>query len=386
MDMDELARHGADGCYPGRGTRVAEVRRIAVLRANAVGDLVVALPALAALRRSYPQARISLLGREWHAAFLRERPSPVDEVIVLPDSLSLGAADHWVQAGCFLAQMQARRFDIAVQLHGGGRYSNRFIHAMGARVSAGLWVPGAQVLDRILPYRQPHSEVLRLLEAVALVGASGCDVEPRLAVTAADHEEAAGALGDDGDTRPLLVLQPGCQDPRRAWPAEAFATVGDHFAARGARVVLNGTLAEAAILDRVRAAMAEPVLALAGQLSLGGLLGLLRRSRLLVSNDTGTAHLARAIDLPSVTICWIGNLATYGPMGSAHQAVALSWQLHCPRCGRLNVTERCAHNDSFVEAVPTDEVLCLAKALWSTADRGRGKGGSVGKQTRARTR
>jgi len=106
------------------------------------------------------------------------------------------------------------------------------------------------------------------------------------------------------------------------------------------------------------------VLDLAGVLSLGGLLGLLARARLLVSNDTGTAHLARALDLPSVTICWIGNHAAYGPTGSARHAVAVSWQLTCPRCGQLNVTERCAHDDSFVDTVSVDEVQRLADELW----------------------
>ena len=161
------------------------------------------------------------------------------------------------------------------------------------------------------------------------------------------------------------MLQPACTDPRRAWPAESFAAVGDHFARRGACVVLNGTRAEASTLMRVRAAMREPVIDLAGVLSLGGLLGLLERARLLVSNDTGTAHLARAVDRASVTICWIGNLTSYGPTSCARHAVAVSWQLHCPRCERFNVGMRCEHDDSFVASVRTEEVLALADELWS---------------------
>jgi len=408
-----------EGLYRGRGERVPRVERIAVLRANAVGDLVVALPALHALRRAYPQARISLLARDWHRRFLEGRPSPVDEVIVLPASIDLGAGAPEAgegeaqadaeEAGAFLAQLRDRRFDIALQLHGGGVHSNPFVRALGARVSAGLCARDAPPLDRNLTYRALHPEVLRLLEAVALVGAHGCEVEPRLAVIESDRIEAAQALeaaaalqpagalhvagalqaadalhaaggcyADDAGGRadrwaagaqpPLLVLQPGCTDPRRAWPAESFAAIGDHCARRGARVVLNGTAAEAPTLARVRAAMREPVTDLAGVLSLGGLLGLLERARLLVSNDTGTAHLARAIDLPSVTICWIGNLASYGPMSCERHAVALSWQVHCPRCGRLNVADRCEHDDSFVATVGSHEVLALVDDLWAASE------------------
>ena len=62
---------------------VPGVARIAVLRAGGVGDLVLSLPALEALRAAYPDAEITLLGRPWHAEFLRARPSPVDAVVVV---------------------------------------------------------------------------------------------------------------------------------------------------------------------------------------------------------------------------------------------------------------------------------------------------------------
>lgn len=64
--------------------RLEDVRRIAVLRANAIGDLVFALPALDALRAAYHQAEIVLLGLPWHADFLAGRPGPIDRVEVVP--------------------------------------------------------------------------------------------------------------------------------------------------------------------------------------------------------------------------------------------------------------------------------------------------------------
>ena len=360
MNPMQLAREGAPALYALHGERVPEVKRIAVLRANAVGDFVLAVPALWALRRSYPRATITLLGRPWHADFLNHRPSPVDEVVALPPGALEGTGNGTAQA-C-IDMLRERRYDIAMQLHGGGAQSNPFIRALQPRVSAGLQAPGAPPLDRNLPYRPLTPEVLRLLEAVALVGARGCDIEPRLAVTEADRAEAAAAvpLGD----APLLVMQPACSDPRRAWPAERYAAVADHFAARGAQVVLNGTAHEALALRRVREAMRQPALDLAGTLSLGGLLGLLERARLLIGNDTGTAHLARSVGLASVTIFWIGNLCGYAPMSTARHATVVSWRTECPRCGQRNIRFRCEHQDSFVDEVGLDEVLQSAEELW----------------------
>src|SRR3954471_4027331 len=60
------------------------VRRIAVLRCNALGDYLMATPALAALRRTFPHAELTLLGGAWHAEFLARRPGPVDRVLVVP--------------------------------------------------------------------------------------------------------------------------------------------------------------------------------------------------------------------------------------------------------------------------------------------------------------
>lgn len=67
-----------------RHKKVPGVRRIAVLRANVLGDFIFALPALEALRAAYPQAEIVLLAKKWHATFLQGRPGPVDRVVAVP--------------------------------------------------------------------------------------------------------------------------------------------------------------------------------------------------------------------------------------------------------------------------------------------------------------
>src|SRR5690606_25460688 len=111
---------------PNLGELVPDVRRIAVLRANAIGDFVLTLPALQALRDTYPESHITLLGLPWHEAFLRGRESPVDEVVALPPISGLTEEAHSkepspVQERC-MARLREVGFDIALQWHGGGRY------------------------------------------------------------------------------------------------------------------------------------------------------------------------------------------------------------------------------------------------------------------------
>lgn len=341
------------------------VRKIAVLRANGLGDFIFALPALAALRAAYPEAEITLLGLPWHAAFLRGRPAPVDRVAVVPPSRGIyepgGTADDPAAREAFFAAMRRERFDVALQMHGSGRNSNPFLRRLGARLTAGLRGPDAPPLDRWVPYIFYQPEVVRYLEVAALVGAAAVSLEPRLAVTEADLRESRAVVPEDG--RPLAVLHPGASDPRRRWPPERFAAVGDALAAAGARVVVTGTAEEAGLTRAVTAAMRREAVDAAARLSLGGLAGLLARCAVVVANDTGPLHLASAVGTASVGVYWCGNVITAAPPTRARHRPAISWRLACPRCGLDCTRARCDHRDSFVADVPAAEVTAAALEL-----------------------
>lgn len=339
------------------GERVAGARKIAVLRANAIGDLVFSLPAFAALKAAYPKAEIVLLARAWHAQFLAGRPSAIDRVIVLPPisgiSLPERPGEDRRAPPAFLDALRAERFDVAVQLHGGGKASNPFLAQLGARVTAGMRAPGAAPLDRWVRYVCFQHEILRYLEVAALLGAPPVTVEPELAVTARDLAESERVV--PAGTR-YAVIHPGATDERRRWPSERYARLGDRLHAAGLRVVLSGDESEAELVRAVAQAMRAPVLAAVGAISLGGLAGLLARARIAVGNDTGPLHLARAVGTPSVTLYWAGNLVNGAPATRhLHRALA-SWQLDCPRCGVANVEVRCPHQPSFLDRVPYEDV------------------------------
>jgi len=352
-----------------------EVHKIALLRPNAVGDFVFALPALHALKQRYPAAEIVLLGKAWHADFLRGRPGPVDRVVVLPPVPGVGVP---VDAACdlgmierFVEAMREERFDIALQMFGAGHYSNPFLLRLGARLSAGARADEAPLLERWVPYDEPNNRRLALLEIAGLVGAwPGPLPWPELAVTDVDRQEAARALPALPDER-LAVLQPGSTDPRRCWPAERFAQLGDWLAERGMRVAVNGSAGEAALVDAVVGRMRRPAVALAGTLGLGGLCGLLERSSLVVSNDTGPLHLALALGVPSVGIFWLTNLVEGMPLRQSGLRAALSLRTRCPVCGQDNIGTRCPHDESFVADVSLEQVDQLALSLLQAPPKGR---------------
>jgi ADP-heptose:LPS heptosyltransferase len=342
---------------------VPNVERIAVLRANALGDLVVALPALEALRAAYPAAEITLLGREHHVAILGSRPGPVDRVIALPEGAVGDEArrDPDLDRDGLLDDLAARDFDLAIQLHGGGRNSNRFVRRLGARTTAGSRTVDAPELDRWLPYVPFQWEIARYLDIVRLVGAEPVTVEPRLVATDDDRAALAAEL-PVLRSGPWAVVHPGATDPRRRWPVESFRRVARELVDRGRRVVVTGTRGEEPLVEPIAAALGTCGIA-ATSLSLPALLGLLDGADVVVANDTGPLHLATALGVPTVGIFWVGNLLNAGPFSRLRDRPLVSWRMTCPVCGADASAGRCEHDPSYVADVPVEAAIDQAIGL-----------------------
>lgn len=245
------------------------VSRIAVLRGGGLGDLMFALPSVAALKAAYPGASITLLGTPVHAELLAQTVGPVDETVILPfaEGVRPGPEDD-DETERFFAAMRARNFDLAVQLHGGGRYSNPFPPRLGARHTVGTRTPDAAPLERTVPYVYYQHEPLRALEVAGFAGAPPRELEARLEALPEFGQQLAQDLplgnsgpgqGNDepgqGNHGPgqgrVLVIHPGATDPRRRWPAERFAAVARKAADDGFRVYVVGDSSEKELAETV---------------------------------------------------------------------------------------------------------------------------------------
>jgi ADP-heptose:LPS heptosyltransferase len=371
------APHAAGANVPVVGTLgrlVAGVRRIAVLRANSIGDLVLTLPALDALRAAYPDAEITLLGAPWHHAALDGRPGPWSRVIEVPPYPGLGGQvpddptpDLAASRDFFRAQREVA-YDLAVQLHGGGARSNPFVSSLGARLTVGSRDHGASALDRWIRYSAEQHDTLRCLEVVARVGASPVRLEPWWRVTDADRADARRALPPSG--RRLVVVHPGANDVRRRWSAHRFGAVVGALVEEGCDVAVVGAgpddeKAGQQILSTPGVAGVSHVTSLIGRLSFSALLGVLERADLLVGNDSGPRHLAAAVGTASVSVYRVGNLLTAGPLSRDRHRVLVSHRMHCPVCGADQTDHRCEHDCSLVDDVPVEAVLAEARSLLS---------------------
>jgi ADP-heptose:LPS heptosyltransferase len=362
-ESDAAESENADGPRWGVGPVLAkfdQVSRIAVLRGGGLGDLLFALPAVAALRSAYPDASVTVLGTPIHQDLAGSTSGPGYDVRILPyaEGVRPGPEDPAVLEA-FFAEMQREGFDLALQLHGGGRYSNPFLLRLGARHTVGTRTTDAARLERNLPYAYYQHEPLRALEVAGLAGAPPVGLEARLGPLDRYAAQVEPLLGGGPA---VVVIHPGATDPRRRWPAHNFGEVAAACAADGGRVLVVGTRDEQELAAAVVEAASSPrVVSLAGELELGALAALLAAASVLVGNDSGPRHLAQALGTPTVGLYWAGNLINAGPLGRSRHRVHLSWLTHCPECG-ADITQigwtapRCPHESTLLAGISAGDV------------------------------
>lgn len=345
-------------------------RRIAFLRANGIGDFVFALPALAALRYSFPRAELIYLGNEAHVELLEGR-GLVDRSHIIPSfpgvTAGVDAPFDQDRIGDFLHAVMTDAPDVVIQAHGGGRFSNTLATSFGAPLVVGMRAKDAPPIDRYVPYRVYHNEYDRYLEVVALLGAHPdpqVGHEPVLPVLAADLAQSEQVVSPSDE--PFVVLNTGATDERRRWHEDGFIEVARHVIRAGHRVVLTGNRTDVERTARVARELGSDAVDIAGRTSLGGLIGTLARAEAVVSNDTGALHLARAVGTPTVGLFWCGNLINSGPTRRTDHRALISWRTYCEECGVSCIEGVCGHEASFITDIPTEHVVLETLDLLET--------------------
>ena len=303
-------------------------RRIAVFRALQLGDLLCSVPALRALRAALPDAHVTLIGLPWARTFAARYADLIDAFEVFPGAPGF-PEQREDEAGlpAFIDAMRARRFDLAIQLHGSGGIANGLVARFGARALAGFAQPGETPPPGCFidwPDTLPEAERYNLL-----MDAMGVDV-PSAALSFPLTEEdldgyAALAARHGLDPSRLVLVHPGAQLPSRRWPPERFAAVADELAADGWQIAVTGTASEIELTAQVVGAMARPAQHLAGETSLGALAALVGQARLVVCNDTGLSHVAAAMRTHSVVVASGSDTQRWAPLDHERHHVLADW-------------------------------------------------------------
>ena len=314
------------GLHSGNGTR-SGIDSVLIFRALRLGDMLCAVPALRALRAALPRAQLTLAGLPWAREFATRFHRYIDEFLSFPGHPDLPeqAADpgRWA---AFAHQVRARRFDLAVQLHGHAPAVNRIVAGLGAGAAAGFCSPGAPMPNGMHAFAYPDHgpEPLRLLRMLRQLGIPPGSPALEFPTCARDRDELRqSGLAEGLVPGNYVCIHPGAGTGAKGWPARCFAQVADQLVRdTSCTVVLTGFQHEQHEAAAVARHMRLPARHAAGPMSIGALASLMQGARLLVSNDTGVAQLAAGLGLPSVAVSTQSDPTRWAPLnGRLHRWV-----------------------------------------------------------------
>ena len=345
----------------------SEIKRVVVRGTNWVGDSVMTVPALRALRRVLPEAKITLVVRP-AAKGIFSGVKFVDDLLVYDRRSAFSIVSQ-------VREWRQRHFDLTIV------FQNAFEAALipfvaGVPLRLGYATESRQaLLTHPLPlpdWRSSRHEVFYYLYLITaleqlLFGTSKiCEQDPdaSLEISEARQAEAEQLLSTHGvrEGEAVVALCPGSINSRaKRWPAEAYAALADRLIESGRQVLLIGSADEMDVSREVTARMKQRPIVLTGKTSLDQIVAVLSLVDLVVTNDTGPAHIAAALGRPTLVIFGPTNPLTTRPF--APEAEILR---HPPDCAPCMLRD-CPIDHRCMTAITVDEVFEQAQSLLKRA-------------------
>jgi len=306
-----------------------ELKNILIMKPSALGDIVLALPALAALRKSFPKAKISWLVKPEFAPLLENHPY-LDEIILFDRkhlSKALSNTKAFGSLHSLVAQLRKSKFDAIFDFQ--GLFRTAFM----------AWLSGCKKRYGIANAREfahlfytdkiEHNlDCIHLVDLyLKMVHASGAKSEKAEFLIPSNQTDidSVNKLLESHNIEPqkYVVLIPGSAQESKCWPAERFAQLADKISEQyNYPVIAIGSKSERTKAEVINNLSKTEIINLAGQTSLKELVELLRMAKLVVSNDTGPGHIASALGVPIVIMYSWSNPARIAPYGRNECMVA----------------------------------------------------------------
>jgi|ERR1700752_526055 len=339
------------------------IKRVVVRGTNWVGDSVMTIPALRALRRVLPQAHITLVIRPGAKGIFSEADY-IDYVLAYDRKSAFSVFPQ-------IREWKRRRFDLAVL------FQNAFEAALipflaGVPVRLGYATESRQALlthPLALPdWRSSRHEVfyylylVTALEQMLFEQSTICETEPDASIQISESRklEATDLLRAHGVSEgdPVVVICPGSINSRaKRWPADSFAALADRLIDSRRSVLLIGSKDELDVTENVIRQMRNEPVILTGKTSLDQITAVLDRADLIVTNDTGPAHIAAALGRPTLVIFGPTNPLTTRPFALDAEILR-----HPPDCAPCMLRD-CPIDHRCMTAITVDEVFERSQAL-----------------------
>ena len=349
-------------------------RRILVIRLDLIGDLVLSLTVVQALRRTYPDAEIDLLAVPasgkiaMHDADLHEVIGYDPNVWRRPKALF--QFQHWREACRLLKRLRGRRYDLAVSVFGDWAAILAVLSGAPRRVGFGRESYFGFMTDSVAGrHWQPGDHKHEVDYCLQLAQAAGATVTPedrvpRLSVDPQALQEVALLLRQEGvqENRPLIACHVSSNNGQsKRWPIPYWATLLDRLIReQDVQVILTGAPVDLPLIEEIMGRMNERPINMAGKTSLPQLAALLQRANLMITGDSGPMHIAAAVATPLIAIHGPTDPAQSGPVSP--KATILRSSIWCSPCYNARDTADCRfHTTQCMKDVTPSQVFAVVR-------------------------
>jgi lipopolysaccharide heptosyltransferase II len=330
--------------YPPLTSHKTHPRRILVIRLDLIGDLVLSMTTVRALKNTYPDTAIDLLALPTSAKVVMGDPD-LNEIITYDPNVwrrpkALIQLKNWRNTYTLLSHLHARDYDIAVSVF--GRWAGTLAVLSGAKRQVGFGresYPGLMtdsVRGRHWSSGDHKHEVDYCLELARTAGAvsSAADRIPHLYVDSLAQQQLEQLLEREGivPEKPVIACHISSNNGQsKRWPIPHWATLIDKLIrGQNAQVILTGAPGDIPLIECVTHQMQEQATNLAGKTSLPQLVALLKRANLVISGDSGPMHIAAAVGTPVIAIHGPTDPALSGPVSP--KATVMRSDIWCSPC------------------------------------------------------
>jgi heptosyltransferase II len=348
-------------------------QKILIINLAGIGDLLLSIPALKALRSAFPQAKICLLTTAKVYEIAKDFTF-IDEVLCLKLNYGgrLGISNLWGQI-ISLVKLRLENFDLAVNMRTlvsdkSAQKMHALIKFIKPRIAAGrdteqrgdffdIKIPESQIGDK---YESEYD-----FELVQALGASVLDRKIDFKVSELDLTDINHKLLEQNVSKDSIIIgiHPGGM-PTRRWPIENFCRLIEKISKEiNCYFVITGSVSEIGLAQRLKETLPDRVISFADKLNIHQSAALISKCNVFISNDTGPMHIAAILKTPLIALFGPGDIKRFDPRVIFKQAIVFYHKVACAPCEKVN----CA--DMFcMQAIQVDEV---AKAVVDLLKKGR---------------
>ncbi|MGB9822822.1 glycosyltransferase family 9 protein [Thermodesulfovibrio sp.] len=333
-----------------------EVKNILVVSSTAIGDTLMSTPAIRAVRERYPHAKIIAHFNIKNMELFENNPH-IDGIIPYYGG--------WKKFFKTVREFRKHKFDVALIFHGNEPQATPMAYLGGARFI--LKVPiskkfGFLLSNKTNGFDNPweHHGIDVRLKAASFIGCDTNNKEMVLLVDKEDREKIEKFLKKIKieNKRKIVCFQVGAATKFKIWPKENFIELGKKLIEYNKSIVILilGSKQEKKLCETIAKNIGENAISLSGKLSLKELRALIERTDLLVTNDTGTMHIAVALKIKTVSLFCPTHAWGVGPIQDLHLHKIIEKPRPCNPC----ITKKCK-NPYCMNLIKVEEVLVSAK-------------------------